>query len=103
MSSVAAVATSAMSSATTATAAPAATARTSSATTTISAVAAMSSVAAVRRSFAIEIRLIRFIRKIAAPFNHQRAALRWLALGRHCRGFRSTSAALRRHLRALLL
>src|SRR6516225_5499788 len=79
---------------------------TSSATATIAtavsaAVTTVSAVACVRRTFAIEVRLIRFIRKIPTAFNHQRAA--WDRLALRC-GSDSTlaSASLCRHLRALL-
>src|SRR5437899_3973536 len=82
-------------------------ARTSSPATAISAISTIPSVrrtisgADMRSAFAIEVRLLRIIRKIAAAFDHQRATLHRLALGdwRHCSRF---PAARRRHLRALL-
>src|SRR5690348_14952012 len=83
-----------------------ATSRTSSAPATIApsistTITTVSAVATLRSAFAIEVRLIRLIRKIAATFNHQCAALHRLALRCHCCRF-SNASALRRHLRALL-
>src|SRR5690348_9897280 len=80
-----------------------ATSRTPSAAAAISAtISAMRTIsggsANVRRAFAIEVRLIRLIRKIAAAFNHQRAGGSRLALAR-CRTRRRFPST---HLRALL-
>src|ERR1043166_7798154 len=76
-----------------------ATSRTPSSTAAISTVRTTSSVSAnVRRAFAIEVRLIRLIRKIAAALNYQCAGRSPFALARCRTRSRFPSA----HLRALL-
>src|SRR5437899_12022260 len=79
-------------------------ARTSSPATAISTIPSVRrtiSCADMRSAFAIAVRFLRIIRKIAAALDHKRATLHRLALGdwRHCSRF---PAARRRHLRALL-
>src|SRR5579871_184879 len=97
-------------SSTAATTSTSATTRTSAAPATISspipsAVAAVRTVAAAMWStFTIEVRLIGgFIWKIAAALNHQRATRCGFALGHRRDTTLDSSAALRGHLRALLL
>ena len=69
---------------------------------TIPSIATVSAVSGVWSAFAIKVRLIWLVGKIAAAFDHQRATLDGLALRRHRRGFCAATTALRRHLRPLL-
>src|SRR5579863_2884685 len=109
------MATTAMPSATTTTATAttastaAATSRTSAATATITSafsarrtIPATTAANGMRTTLAIEVWLVRIIRKIAATFNHQRSTRHWLTLDRRSNTAAFDSAARCRHLRALL-
>ena len=74
--------------------------RTPSPTTAITAITTVPAISGVRRSLAVEVRLIWLIGKISAALNHQRS--RWNRLGFLSRWRRFTTSG-GRHLRALLL